>query len=297
VAQLADHRKVGRYAAERALSRLNPQTVITGQYPILFEAPVALGLMRAWVAAVSGGALYRGNTFLQKSIETQVFSDHISIDENPFINGANASRWFDDEGVATQARTVVNQGVLQGYFLSTYSAKKLGMQTTGNAGGAHNLHLKSATTKKTDDLVSLIRSMDRGVLITELMGDGINRVTGDYSRGASGYWVEHGVIQYPVAGITIAGNLKDMFKQIVKVGSDVFNSGAYSSGSILLEEMMYQTEYAQAQKEAMTKATAAMQANQDAQFKAALDKNPLGRQRYNEELAKMNKLEQSYRKT
>ena len=235
---MAQPEKVGRYAAERALARLNARKLDTRTCPVLFEAPLATGLVGAFMQATSGGALYRKSTFLLDSLGTQVFPSHIQILEDPHAPGGDGSAPFDDEGVKTVRRNVVKDGVVQGYFLSTYSARKLGMQTTGNAGGSHNLSLSSTATKLADDFAGMIRKMDRGLLVTELMGQGTNFVTGDYSRGASGYWVENGVIQYPVEEITIAGNMKDMFQQIVAVGNDVLSRGNKKTGSILIENMV-----------------------------------------------------------
>lgn len=236
-AKLAQPEAVGRYAAERALSRLHARKLDTRKCPVLFEAPLAAGLLGAFVQAVSGGALYRKSTFLTDSLGSAVFGSDIQIIEDPFIPGAVGSAPFDEEGVRVQRRDVVKDGVVQGYFLSTYSARKLGMQTTGNAGGSHNLQLLSDRTRPGDDFVAMLKKLDTGLLVTELMGHGVNYVTGDYSRGASGYWVEHGVIQYPVEEITIAGNLKTMFKDIAAIGSDVLVRGTKSSGSILIGSM------------------------------------------------------------
>jgi PmbA protein len=236
--KLADAEKVGRYAAERALARLNARKIDTRTCPVLFEAPLAAGLLGAFVQATSGGALYRKSTFLLDTLGKQVFPDHIQVVEDPHLPGAMGSAPFDEEGVKTVRRKVVSDGELQGYFLSSYTARKLGMQTTGNAGGSHNLEIKSNTTKLADDFAGMLRKMDRGLLVTELMGQGVNYVTGDYSRGASGYWVENGVIQYPVEEITIAGNMKDMFMDIVGVGNDVLTRGTKSTGSILIEKMV-----------------------------------------------------------
>ena len=229
---------VGRYAAERALARLNARTIDTRTCPVLFEAPLAAGLLGAFVQATSGSALYRKSTFLLDSLGKSVFPSHIQIAEDPHIVGAVGSAPFDEEGVRTVKRDVVKNGVVQGYFLSTYSARKLGMKTTGNAGGSHNLSLTSSKTRKGDDFVAMLKKMGTGLLVTELMGQGTNYVTGDYSRGASGYWVENGVIQYPVEEITIAGNMKDMLAQIVAVGSDVLTRGTKQTGSILIEKMV-----------------------------------------------------------
>jgi PmbA protein len=234
---LADPVRVGRYAAERALSRLNARSVKTGQYPVLFEAPLAVGLLGALVQATSGGALYRKASFLLDSLGKPVLADHLDVIENPYIPGAQGSSPFDAEGVRTQARSVVEAGILGGYFLSTYTARKLGLATTGNAGGSHNLSLRSRLTRPSDDLGAMLRKMDTGLLVTELIGQGVNYVTGDYSRGAFGYWVQGGVIRHPVHEITIAGNLSDMFRQMVAVGADVHARGAKSTGSILIERM------------------------------------------------------------
>lgn len=235
--RLAKPEAVGKYAAHRALARLNARRLSTRHAPILFEAPLALGLLGALTQAVSGGALYRKSTFLVDSLGKTIFPSHIQIHEDPFIPGAMGSAMFDDEGVRTQARDVVRDGVLQGYFLSTYTAKKLGMQTTGNAGGSHNLRMTSSQTQKKDNFVAMLKKLDTGLLVTELIGQGVNYITGDYSRGAFGYWVEGGKIQYPVEEITIAGNLKDMFTQIVAIGQDELTRGSKTTGSILIEKM------------------------------------------------------------
>jgi len=234
---LAEPEAIGRYAAERALARLNARKLSTRKCPVLFEAPLAAGLLGAFVQAVSGGALYRKSTFLHDSLGKQVFGSHIQIHENPHLPGAMGSAPFDEEGVRVHERDVVRDGVVEGYFLSTYSARKLGMKTTGNAGGSHNLTLTSSLTQPADDFAGMLRKMGTGLLVTELMGQGVNYVTGDYSRGASGYWVENGVIQYPVEEITIAGNMVEMFKQIVGIGSDALVRGTKETGSILIEQM------------------------------------------------------------
>lgn len=236
-AELASPEAVGRYAAERALSRLKPRKVATTECPVLFEAPLAAGLLGGFVQAVSGGALYRKTSFLLDSLGTQVFPDHIDILEDPHVRGGKGSAPFDDEGVRTAKRQVVEAGRVQGYFLSTYSARKLGMRTTGNAGGSHNLSLSSRLTQPGDDLDAMLRQLGTGLFVTELMGQGVNYVTGDYSRGASGFWVENGQIAYPVQEITIAGNLREMLQQIVAVGADVYNYGAKSVGSVLVRRM------------------------------------------------------------
>lgn len=236
-ADLADPEALGRYAARRALSRLSARRIPTGNYPVLFEAPLALGLMGAMVRAASGGALYRKASFLLDGMGKQLFPRHIRIDEDPFLPGQAGSAAFDDEGVRTRARRVVESGVLQGYFLSTYTARKLGLAPTGNAGGSHNLVLRSSRTRKTDDFRAMLKKMGTGLLVTELIGQGVNYVTGDYSRGAFGYWVENGEIVHAVEEITIAGNLLEMFKGIVAVGADAITRGAKTSGSILIDRM------------------------------------------------------------
>ena len=236
-ADLASPEAVGRYAAERALARLKPRKVATTECPVLFEAPLAAGLLGGFVQAVSGGSLYRKTSFLLDSLGTQVFPDHIDILEDPHLRGGKGSAPFDDEGVRTARRSVVEAGVVQGYFLSTYSARKLGMRTTGNAGGSHNLHLSSRLTQPGDDLDAMLRKLGTGLFVTELMGQGVNYVTGDYSRGASGFWVEDGRIAFPVEEITIAGNLKDMLRDIVAVGADVYGYGGKNVGSILVSRM------------------------------------------------------------
>ena len=236
-ADLASPEAVGRYAAERALSRLKPRKIATTECPVLFEAPLAAGLLGGFVQAVSGGALYRKTSFLLDSLGSQVFPDHIDILEDPHLRGGKGSAPFDDEGVRTAKRQVVEAGRVLGYFLSTYSARKLGMRTTGNAGGSHNLTLSSRLTESGDDLDAMLRKLGTGLFVTELMGQGVNYVTGDYSRGASGFWVENGQIAFPVQEITIAGNLREMFQQIVAVGADVYNYGAKSVGSVLIQRM------------------------------------------------------------
>jgi PmbA protein len=234
---LAAPEAIGRYAAERALSRLHARKLDTRKCPVLFEAPLATGLLGSFVQAVSGGALYRKSSFLLDSLGKQVFPSHIQIVEDPHVIGAVGSAAFDEEGVKTRKRDVIKDGVLQGYFLSTYSARKLKMKTTGNAGGSHNLSITSTQTKAKDDFKAMLKKMGTGLLVTELMGQGVNYVTGDYSRGASGYWVENGEIQYPVEEITIAGNMNEIFKQIVAIGTDVLVRGTKQTGSILIESM------------------------------------------------------------
>jgi len=232
-AQLESAAAVGRIAGERTLRRLDARKLKTTQAPVIFEASIATGLLGNFVSAVSGGNLYRKTSFLLDSLGQTVFAPSVEIIERPHIPQALGSSPFDNEGVATHDRDVIRDGVLQGYFLSTYTARKLGMHSTGNAGGCHNLIIQSSAL----DFAALLKKMDTGLVVTELLGQGVNPVTGDYSRGAAGFWVEHGEIQYPVEEITIAGNLKDMFKQIVAVGSDVVVRGSRQSGSILIENM------------------------------------------------------------
>ena len=237
-AELASPEAVGRYAAERALSRLKSRKIATTQCPVLFESPLAAGLLGSVVQALSGGALYRKSSFLLDSLGKRVLPQHIDIIEDPFIQRGKGSSPFDDEGVKVRARKVVDAGRVQGYFLSSYSARKLGLPTTGNAGGSHNLVLSSRHTKKGDTLDEMLRKLGTGLFVTELMGQGVNYVTGDYSRGASGFWVENGQIAYPVHEITIAGSMQAMLKGIQAVGADTYNYGSKTVGSILLDRMM-----------------------------------------------------------
>jgi len=224
---------VGRRAGERCVRRLGARRLETMELPVLFEAPVASGLLGHFVGAVSGGSLYRKASFLLDSLGQQIFAPQVQIRDIPDVKRGLASSPFDDEGVGTQRRDVVRNGVLQGYFLGSYSARKLGMRSTGNAGGNHNLILDSTG----EDFPALLRKMERGLLVTELLGMGVNQVTGDYSRGAAGFWVENGEIAYPVQEITIASNLKDIFKGILAVGSDVVVRGSRQCGSILIDRM------------------------------------------------------------
>jgi PmbA protein len=236
--ELMDARQVGRIAAERTVRRLNARQLDTMQVPVLFEAPIASGLLGSFVGAVSGGSLYRKSSFLLDQMDRQIFAPHINITDVPDIRKGLASSPFDDEGVQTQRRVIVENGVLRGYFLGSYSARKLGLRTTGNAGGNHNLILNPSGGQPGGlDFAGLLKTMSRGLLVTELLGQGVNTVTGDYSRGAAGFWVEHGEIQFPVQEITIAGNLKDMFSNIVAAGNDVLVQGSRQSGSILVEGM------------------------------------------------------------
>jgi len=230
---LADPAALGRYAGERAVARLGARKIATCQAPVLFEAPVALQLIGHFISAVNGGNLYRKTSFLVDSLGRQVFSPLVHIDERPREPRGLASSPFDEEGVATRSRSIVSAGTVEGYFLGSYSARKLGMKTTGSAGGHHNLYVRS----EGPDFAGMLKQMQRGLLVTELMGQGVNLVTGDYSRGAAGYWVENGELRFPVEEITIAGNLREMFKGIVAIGSDVLVRSGRASGSILLENM------------------------------------------------------------
>ena len=236
-AELASPQAVGVYAAHRALSRLHSRKIPTTECPVLFESPLAAGLLGGFVQAVSGGALYRKSTFLLDSLGKMVFPKHINITEDPFVLRGKGSSPFDEEGVRVAPRKVVAAGRVEGYFLSSYSARKLGMKTTGNAGGSHNLVMTSRLTQAHDDLDSMLQKLGTGLFVTELMGQGVNYVTGDYSRGASGFWVENGQIAFPVQEITIAGNLKTLLKGIEAVGADAYNYGAKTVGSILVNRM------------------------------------------------------------
>ena len=224
---------IGRKAGQRAVARLKARKVPTEQVPVLFESGVSASLMGHFVSAVSGGSLYRKSSFLLDSLGQSVFSPCVQMTDLPLIPKGLASGAFDEEGVATQARDIVRDGVVQGYFLASYSARKLGMQSTGNAGGNHNLIIQDTG----EDFAALLKKMGRGLLVTELMGQGINAVTGDYSRGAAGFWVEDGVIVYPVQEITIAGNLKTIYKNIVAIGNDVSRRSSRQCGSVLVEGM------------------------------------------------------------
>jgi PmbA protein len=224
---------IGRIAGERTVRRLNSRKIKTCQVPVLFEATLASGLISSLISAISGGSLYRKSSFLLDSLGKQIASPLLNIVEEPHLKKGLASSPFDNEGVATHARQLVKDGVLQGYMLGSYSARKLGMQTTGNAGGNHNLIVQSGA----DDFAGLLNKMGTGLFVTELLGSGINMVTGDYSRGAAGFWVENGVIVHAVEEITIASNMADMLKMIVAIGNDVLVQGSKQVGSILIERM------------------------------------------------------------
>ena len=233
-ADLESAESIGQKAGARSAARLGARKIATCEAPILFEAPIASGLIGHFASAISGGSLYRKSSFLLDSIGQQVFASDIQIRELPHIHKGLASSAFDDDGVATVERNVVENGIVQGYFLSSYSARKLGLRTTGNAGGTHNLIMQNAAPM---DFDALLKKMGKGLLVTELLGHGVNAVTGDYSRGASGYWVENGEIAYPVEEITIAGNLQEIFQGILAIGNDVVVHGSKQCGSVLIDHM------------------------------------------------------------
>jgi len=224
---------VGKLAGERTVRRLGVRPIKTGQYSVLFEANLASGIISSLISAISGGSLYRKSSFLLDSLGKQIGAPLLNIEELPHLKKAIASSSFDSEGVATSSRKLVENGVLQGYVLSSYSARKLGLQTTGNAGGAHNLVVQHTGQTFAD----LLKMMGSGLLVTEVLGHGLNMVTGDYSRGAAGFWVENGVIAYPVEEITIAGNMKEMLNQIIAIGNDAIKQSSKQTGSILIERM------------------------------------------------------------
>ncbi len=221
-------------AAKRTLERLSPRQIETQKTPVIFSSRVSSSLISAFVQAVSGSSLYRKQSFLLDSVGQAIFPEYIKIFEAPHVLGGLGSSPFDGEGIITRPNVLIKEGVLQQYVLGSYSARKMGLKTTANSGGVHNLTVNPTA----GDLDDLLKKMDEGLLITELMGQGVNGITGDYSRGASGFWVENGEIQYPVDGVTVASNLKDMFKQIVAVGTDINPSISTRCGSILVEEMM-----------------------------------------------------------
>jgi PmbA protein len=230
-------KQIGVMAAERTLKRLQARNLPTQDCPIIFTAEMAKSLLGNFVSAISGGNLYHKTTFLLDKLGKQVLNKHITINEEPHLPNGMGSAPFDNEGVLTKPRALVENGVLQGYVLNSYTARKLKMQTTGNAGGIHNLFINSTTSKPDLDLNGLIKQMGKGFLVTELLGQGVNITTGDYSRGAFGFWVENGVIQYPVTGVTIAGNLKDLLLNIVAIGNDIDKRDNIFTGSILLDKM------------------------------------------------------------
>ena len=230
---LESPKEIGKKAAERVLRRLEGRSLSTRQCPVLYSAEIASGLLASFIGAISGGNLYRKSSFLLNALDTQVFPEFIRIYEQPHLKGALGSAAYDGEGIATKSRDIVSDGILRSYVLSTYSARKLGLQSTGNAGGVRNLSITTSDL----DLKGMLKQLGTGLLVTELMGQGVNILTGDYSRGAAGFWVENGEIQYPVEEITIAGNLKDMLKNIVAVGNDIDYRGNDRTGSILVERM------------------------------------------------------------
>jgi len=232
-ADLQDAAEVGRIAGERTARRLGARPVATIECPVLFEAPEAADLIGAFVQAVSGGSLYRRSSFLVDSLGQEIFAPEVTVVEEPHLARGRGSAPFDAEGVATARRTVVDRGIVSGYFLGSYAARKLGMASTGNAGGSHNLVVSHGD----DDLPALMKRMGRGFLVTEQLGHGVNAVTSDYSRGAAGYWIEGGEIAHPVEEVTIAGNLRDMFRRIVAIGRDVDRRGSRHVGSMLIERM------------------------------------------------------------
>ena len=232
--ELDDPEAIGREAARRTIARLEPRKLSTRRAPALFVPEIARGFMGHFTAAIRGSSQYRQSSFLLNSVGQRVFPAWYSVSERPHIMKAMGSAPFDDEGVATNDRELIADGVLTGYILSSYSARKLGLQTTGNAGGAHNLMVAANVS---GGLSAMLKRLGTGLLVTELMGQGVNMVTGDYSRGAAGFWVENGAIQYPVAEITIAGNLRQMFEGIAAVGDDIDTRGGIRVGSILLDEM------------------------------------------------------------
>jgi len=232
-ALLSSPEQVGKEAAQEALSRLHSQKLATGKYAVMFRADIANSIFGHFIAAISGGNLYRKSSFLLDALGQQVFPEFLTIEEKPFIKKALASSPFDNEGVLPVERNIIKNGVLESYLLTSYSARKLGLTTTGNAGGIHNWKLSA----NGGDFNAMLKQLGTGLLVTELMGQGVNVVNGDYSRGAAGFWVEHGQIKYPVAEITIAGNLKDMFSSLLAIGTDTDLRGSIHTGSLLFEAM------------------------------------------------------------
>ncbi len=230
---LSTPEQVGKEAALETLSRLQPHKIATGKYPVMFRADIANSMFGHFIAAISGGNLYRKSSFLVDSIGKQIFPDFLTITEKPFIKGALASSPFDNEGVNPIERNIITEGVLASYLLTSYSARKLGLTTTGNAGGIHNWQISA----NGGDFTNMAKQLGTGLLVTELMGQGVNVVNGDYSRGAAGFWVENGEIMYPVSEVTIAGNLQDIFKSLVSVGNDIDYRGSIHTGSLLFESM------------------------------------------------------------
>ena len=233
ISNLQSLEEIGETSAQRALNRLMPKPIKTGRYPVIFESQVATSLVSSIVSASSGSNQYRKTSFLLNSLDKKIASENLSINEDPYLKHGNATTYFDGEGVYVKPRVVVDKGFLKGYFLSSYSARRLKMQTTGNAGGAHNLIASSSS----HSFKELIKKMGRGLVVTELMGQGLNMVTGDYSRGVAGFWVEEGVIVHAVEEITIAGNMRDMLLNISNIGNDTYKNGSQYIGSVLIDEM------------------------------------------------------------
>ena len=233
ISNLQSLEEIGETSAQRTLNRLMPKPIKTGRYPVIFESQVAPSLLSSIVSASSGSNQYRKSSFLLNSLDKKIASENLTINEDPYLKHGNATTYFDGEGVYVKPRVVVDKGFLKGYFLSSYSARRLKMQTTGNAGGAHNLIASSSS----HSFKELIKKMGRGLVVTELMGQGLNMVTGDYSRGVAGFWVEEGVIVHAVEEITIAGNMRDMLLNISNIGNDTYKNGSQYIGSVLIDEM------------------------------------------------------------
>tara|TARA_B110000046_G_scaffold15247_1_gene14657 strand:- start:20 stop:1396 length:1377 start_codon:yes stop_codon:yes gene_type:complete len=233
ISNLQSLEEIGETSAQRALNRLMPKPIKTGRYPVIFESQVATSLVSSIVSASSGSNQYRKTSFLLNSLDKKIASENLTINEDPYLRHGNATTYFDGEGVYVKPRVVVDKGFLKGYFLSSYSARRLKMQTTGNAGGAHNL----IASFSSHSFKELIKKMGRGLVVTELMGQGLNMVTGDYSRGVAGFWVEEGVIVHAVEEITIAGNMRDMLLNISNIGNDTYKNGSQYIGSVLIDEM------------------------------------------------------------
>lgn len=228
---------VGLQAAQRSVALLDQRPIGSGHFPVLFDARSALSLLEHLIQAISGRALYMKSSFLGERFGSQVFPSHVDIIEDPFVPGGNASAPFDPEGVAGTRRALVAQGVLHGALLGTYSARRLGQSSTGNAGGCHNVRLSSRLGNATDDTAAMLRKLGKGLFVTGLSGEGVRLINGDYSRVARGFWVEGGEILHAVDGVTIAGNLLDMWQEIAAIGADPFTNGALSSGSVLIKRM------------------------------------------------------------
>lgn len=231
---LQANKAVGEIAAQRAVNKLGAKRIKTGKYQVIYAAEIAGSLIGHFTAAISGGNLYRHASFLCDHLQQKIFPEFVHIHENPHIPGAIGSSPFDSEGLATRNQDFVQDGVLQSYILDTYSARKLNLKATGNTGGVHNLMIDTSDLS----LESLLKEMGRGLYVTGVMGQGVNILTGDYSRGVTGFWVEEGIIQYPVHEITVASNLRDMFSHIIAIGNDIDRRSNILTGSILLDEMM-----------------------------------------------------------